>query len=188
MWRVHELKATCWWAQNKVFLVTAPSTFWLETKTMTSSVREYRAPFRHVPVSELISTVPELLNTSLFHVFLYMTPPGVSDSFYSKSIILFSSFTFIKNMPSQSQHSRPQLRDIPPKTRSTPEATLVVDLVSLILWSFLLSLVGTTVQMWRDMKGQINLSSRSTYCVFCYWAFNLLFVAAQASLSWFSCG
>lgn len=41
-------------------------------------------------------------------------------------------------MPSKSQCAQPQPRDIPPKTRSTPEATLVVDLVSSTLWAALL--------------------------------------------------
>ncbi|XP_026199233.1 CTD small phosphatase-like protein 3 [Anabas testudineus] len=50
---------------------------------------------------------------------------------------VFSPFTFIKNIPSQSQHSRPRLRDIPPKTRSTPEATLVVDLEETLMFSSL---------------------------------------------------
>lgn len=44
-------------------------------------------------------------------------------------LFLFS-LRFIKNIPSQSDCVRPAPRDIPPKTRSTPEATLVVDLVS----------------------------------------------------------
>lgn len=38
-------------------------------------------------------------------------------------------------MPSQSQYSQPRLRDTPLKTRSTPQATLVVDLVSSTLWT-----------------------------------------------------
>ncbi|XP_029987265.1 CTD small phosphatase-like protein 3 [Sphaeramia orbicularis] len=50
---------------------------------------------------------------------------------------VFSPFTFIKNIPSQSQHSQPRLRDIPPKTRSTPEATLVVDLEETLMFSSL---------------------------------------------------
>ncbi|XP_039983748.1 uncharacterized protein ctdspl3 isoform X1 [Xiphias gladius] len=50
---------------------------------------------------------------------------------------VFSPFTFIKNIPSQSQHSQPQVRDIPPKTRSTPEATLVVDLEETLMFSSL---------------------------------------------------
>ncbi|XP_023147410.2 CTD small phosphatase-like protein 3 [Amphiprion ocellaris] len=50
---------------------------------------------------------------------------------------VFNPFTFIKNIPSQSQHSRPRLRDIPPKTRSTPEATLVVDLEETLMFSSL---------------------------------------------------
>ncbi|XP_078114833.1 CTD small phosphatase-like protein 3 [Sander vitreus] len=50
---------------------------------------------------------------------------------------IFNPSTFIKNIPSQSQHSRPQLRDIPPKTRSTPEATLVVDLEETLMFSSL---------------------------------------------------
>ncbi|KAM7388018.1 hypothetical protein PAMP_024222 [Pampus punctatissimus] len=50
---------------------------------------------------------------------------------------VFSPFTFIKNIPSQSQHSQPRLRDIPPKTRSTPEATLVLDLEETLMFSSL---------------------------------------------------
>ncbi|XP_054459018.1 CTD small phosphatase-like protein 2 [Anoplopoma fimbria] len=50
---------------------------------------------------------------------------------------IFNPFTFIKNIPSHSQHSQPQLRDIPPKTRSTPEATLVVDLEETLMFSSL---------------------------------------------------
>ncbi|XP_028259899.1 CTD small phosphatase-like protein 2 [Parambassis ranga] len=50
---------------------------------------------------------------------------------------VFNPFTFIKNIPSQSQHSRPCLRDIPPKTRSTPEATLVLDLEETLMFSSL---------------------------------------------------
>ncbi|TNN37581.1 CTD small phosphatase-like protein 2 [Liparis tanakae] len=48
---------------------------------------------------------------------------------------IFNPFTFIKNLPSQ--HSQPQLLDIPPKTRSTPEATLVVDLEETLMFSSL---------------------------------------------------
>lgn len=50
---------------------------------------------------------------------------------------IFSPSTFIKNLPSQSQYSQPRLRDIPPKTRSTPEATLVVDLEETLVFSSL---------------------------------------------------
>lgn len=50
---------------------------------------------------------------------------------------IFNPFMFIKNIPSQSQHPLPQLRDIPPKTRSTPEATLVVDLEETLMFSSL---------------------------------------------------
>lgn len=50
---------------------------------------------------------------------------------------IFNPFTFIKNIPPQSRHSRPSLRDIPPKTRSTPEATLVVDLEETLMFSSL---------------------------------------------------
>lgn len=44
-------------------------------------------------------------------------------------ILSLFSLRFIKNIPSHSDCLRLR-RDIPPKTRSTPEATLVVDLVS----------------------------------------------------------
>ncbi|KAF6734332.1 CTD small phosphatase-like protein 2 [Oryzias melastigma] len=50
---------------------------------------------------------------------------------------VFDPLTFIKNIPSQSEHSRPSLTDIPPKTRSTPEATLVVDLEETLMFSSL---------------------------------------------------
>ncbi|XP_017268793.1 CTD small phosphatase-like protein 3 [Kryptolebias marmoratus] len=50
---------------------------------------------------------------------------------------VFDPFTLIKNILSQSQHSRPRLRDVPPKTRSTPEATLVVDLEETLMFSSL---------------------------------------------------
>ncbi|TNM87794.1 CTD small phosphatase-like protein 2-B isoform X1 [Takifugu flavidus] len=50
---------------------------------------------------------------------------------------IFNPCRFIKNMPSQSQFAQPQLRDIPPKTRSTPEATLVVDLEETLMFSSL---------------------------------------------------
>nr|XP_061831892.1 CTD small phosphatase-like protein 3 [Nerophis lumbriciformis] len=50
---------------------------------------------------------------------------------------IFSPFTFIKNLPSQSQYSQPRLPDIPPKTRSTPEATLVLDLEETLVFSSL---------------------------------------------------
>ncbi|XP_029356534.1 CTD small phosphatase-like protein 2 [Echeneis naucrates] len=50
---------------------------------------------------------------------------------------VFDPFNFIKNILSQSQHSHPRLRDVPPKTRSTPEATLVVDLEETLMFSSL---------------------------------------------------
>ncbi|XP_013862738.1 CTD small phosphatase-like protein 3 [Austrofundulus limnaeus] len=50
---------------------------------------------------------------------------------------VFDPFTLIKNILSQSRHSRPRLRDIPPKTRSTPEATLVVNLEETLMFSSL---------------------------------------------------
>ncbi|XP_062411791.1 CTD small phosphatase-like protein 3 [Sardina pilchardus] len=50
---------------------------------------------------------------------------------------VFSPFTFIKNIPTLSQHSRPAIKDIPPKTRSTPQATLVLDLDETLMFSSL---------------------------------------------------
>ncbi|XP_026780841.3 CTD small phosphatase-like protein 2 isoform X2 [Pangasianodon hypophthalmus] len=52
---------------------------------------------------------------------------------------VFSPFTFIKNIPNQSQQSRAvsPLRDIPPKTRSTPAATMVLDLDETLVFSSL---------------------------------------------------
>lgn len=50
---------------------------------------------------------------------------------------VFSPFAFIKNIPSKSQQSKPCIRDIPPKTRSTPQATLVLDLDETLMYSSL---------------------------------------------------
>ncbi|XP_028818398.1 CTD small phosphatase-like protein 3 [Denticeps clupeoides] len=50
---------------------------------------------------------------------------------------VFSPFTFIKNIPPLSQHSRPTAKDIPPKTRSAPQATLVLDLDETLVFSSL---------------------------------------------------
>ncbi|KAM6962500.1 CTD small phosphatase-like protein 2-A [Aplochiton taeniatus] len=50
---------------------------------------------------------------------------------------VFSPLTFVKNIPSKSQQSKPCLRDIPPKTRSTPRATLVLDLDETLVFSSL---------------------------------------------------
>ncbi|MBN3314697.1 CTL2B protein, partial [Atractosteus spatula] len=46
-------------------------------------------------------------------------------------------YTFIKSIPLQSQHSKVRIRDIPVKTRSTPEATLVLDLDETLVQSSL---------------------------------------------------
>ncbi|KAG7282807.1 hypothetical protein CRUP_012196 [Coryphaenoides rupestris] len=46
---------------------------------------------------------------------------------------IFSPFTFIKNIPARSQQCKPCHRDIPPKMRSTPNGTLVLDLVYVVL-------------------------------------------------------
>ncbi|KAL1023257.1 hypothetical protein UPYG_G00038360 [Umbra pygmaea] len=50
---------------------------------------------------------------------------------------VFSPFTFIKNIPSRSLQSKPCIRDIPPKTRSTPQSTLVLDLDETLVYSSL---------------------------------------------------
>ncbi|KAJ8357702.1 hypothetical protein SKAU_G00204960 [Synaphobranchus kaupii] len=50
---------------------------------------------------------------------------------------VFNPYAFIKNIPSHSQQSRPCVRDIPIKTRSTPEATLVLDLDETLVFSTL---------------------------------------------------
>ncbi|XP_060796551.1 CTD small phosphatase-like protein 3 isoform X2 [Neoarius graeffei] len=52
---------------------------------------------------------------------------------------VFSPFTFIKNIPNQSQQPRAvsALRDMPPKTRSTPAATMVLDLDETLVFSSL---------------------------------------------------
>ncbi len=56
------------------------------------------------------------------------------------------------------------------------------------VWSSRASCSHTWEQRFRYMKGHIVLSSRPTYCVLFYWTFNLIFIAAQVSLTWFSCG
>ncbi|KAJ8408332.1 hypothetical protein AAFF_G00257460 [Aldrovandia affinis] len=50
---------------------------------------------------------------------------------------VFNPYHFIKNIPSQSQQSKPRTRDIPVKTRSTPQATLVLDLDETLVFSSL---------------------------------------------------
>ncbi|KAJ8278668.1 hypothetical protein COCON_G00057340 [Conger conger] len=50
---------------------------------------------------------------------------------------VFNPYYFIKNIPSQSQQSKPRTRDIPVKTRSTPQATLVLDLDETLVFSSL---------------------------------------------------
>ncbi|KAI1891826.1 hypothetical protein AGOR_G00147740 [Albula goreensis] len=50
---------------------------------------------------------------------------------------VFNPYHFIKNIPSQSQQSKPRTRDIPLKTRSTPQATLVLDLDETLVFSSL---------------------------------------------------
>ncbi|XP_064197077.1 CTD small phosphatase-like protein 3 [Anguilla rostrata] len=50
---------------------------------------------------------------------------------------VFNPYAFIKNIPSHSQQSRPCVRDIPIKTRSVPEATLVLDLDETLVFSTL---------------------------------------------------
>uniref|UniRef100_A0A8C9SFB5 CTD (carboxy-terminal domain, RNA polymerase II, polypeptide A) small phosphatase like 3 n=2 Tax=Scleropages formosus TaxID=113540 RepID=A0A8C9SFB5_SCLFO len=50
---------------------------------------------------------------------------------------VFNPYTFIKNIPSQSLLSKPCVREIPLKTRSTPEATLVLDLEETLVYSSL---------------------------------------------------
>ncbi|CAL8272834.1 unnamed protein product [Arctogadus glacialis] len=50
---------------------------------------------------------------------------------------VFSPFTFIKNIPARSEQYKPSLRDIPPKMRSTPNGTLVLDLDETLLFSSL---------------------------------------------------
>ncbi|XP_066551922.1 CTD small phosphatase-like protein 3 isoform X1 [Amia ocellicauda] len=50
---------------------------------------------------------------------------------------VFNPYDFIKNIPSQSQQSKSRTRDIPVKTRSAPEATLVLDLDETLVYSSL---------------------------------------------------
>lgn len=50
---------------------------------------------------------------------------------------VFNPFAFVKNIPSRSQQSTPCPRDIPPKTRSMPEATMVLDLDETLMFSSL---------------------------------------------------
>ncbi|XP_036378625.1 CTD small phosphatase-like protein 3 [Megalops cyprinoides] len=50
---------------------------------------------------------------------------------------VFNPYHFIKNIPPQSQQSKPRTRDIPVKTRSTPQATLVLDLDETLVFSSL---------------------------------------------------
>nr|XP_020512008.1 CTD small phosphatase-like protein 2-A [Labrus bergylta] len=76
---------------------------------------------------------------------------------------VFSPFNFIKNVPLQSQHSRPKLLDIPPKTRSTPEATLVVDLEETLMFSSLNEIEGaeyTFYTAFQDHQYKVHMILR----------------------------
>ncbi|XP_042622017.1 CTD small phosphatase-like protein 2 isoform X1 [Cyprinus carpio] len=70
-------------------------------------------------------------------VFSYSAASSLSEDEENEEV--FSPFTFIKNIPNRSQQSRPvsAVRDIPPKTRSTPAATLVLDLDETLVFSSL---------------------------------------------------
>ncbi|TSM94635.1 CTD small phosphatase-like protein 2 [Bagarius yarrelli] len=70
-------------------------------------------------------------------VFGYSAIGSLSEDEQSDEV--FSPFTFIKNIPNLSQQSRAvsTLRDIPPKTRSTPAATMVLDLDETLVFSSL---------------------------------------------------
>lgn len=110
-------------------------------------------PWVHAPASSAVS-VTSSHTSGYVHLPAILLPP-VSDRIYFPSS---SRFTFIKNIPSQSQHSRPRLRDIPPKTRSTPEATLVVDLVRILLcgntWHTCTSL--TSILLIREFVSSLS--------------------------------
>lgn len=86
---------------------------------------------------------PSKENSSTPGKSIVMSPEQVVFGFGSVDLLagdedeVFNPFTFIKNIPSQSQHSPLQLKDIPPKTRSTPEATLVLDLEETLMFSSL---------------------------------------------------
>lgn len=70
-------------------------------------------------------------------VFGYSADSPLSED--EENEVAFSPFTFIKNIPNRSQQSRPvsAVRDIPPKTRSIPAATLVLDLDETLVFSSL---------------------------------------------------
>lgn len=70
-------------------------------------------------------------------VFGYSADSPLSED--EENEVVFSPFTFIKNIPNRSQQSRPvsAVRDIPPKTRSMPAATLVLDLDETLVFSSL---------------------------------------------------
>ncbi|KAG5850841.1 CTD small phosphatase-like protein 2 isoform X1 [Anguilla anguilla] len=50
---------------------------------------------------------------------------------------VFNPYCFIKNIQSRSQQSKPRTRDVPVKTRTTPQATLVLDLDETLVFSSL---------------------------------------------------
>ncbi|XP_077573254.1 CTD small phosphatase-like protein 3 [Stigmatopora nigra] len=67
---------------------------------------------------------------------------------------VFSPFTFIKNLPSRSQYSQPRLPDIPPKIRSTPEATLVLDLEETLMFGSLNMIDNAEYTFLTTFQGQ----------------------------------
>ncbi|XP_056122500.1 CTD small phosphatase-like protein 2 [Rhinichthys klamathensis goyatoka] len=128
--------------------------------TVDSKESDFKTPVRHLRERHsLLNPAARSLYSPAVH---FLTPPRDSEHPNTSPIFspehcvfgysaasplsedeeneeVFSPFTFIKNIPNRSQQSRPvsAVRDIPPKTRSTPAATLVLDLDETLVFSSL---------------------------------------------------
>lgn len=144
-------------ALNSVCSDTVPSAPCQKTRRMMRcSARE--SLFQHQGFhSTLIVFMLFLLNC--FLISFQMIAKALWNTAVSAFVVhalLPHRFTFIKNIPNQSQQSRAAstLRDIPPKTRSTPAATMVLDLVSV---SNTQSFTGTCLFMCKIFRVNIVL-------------------------------
>uniref|UniRef100_A0A3P9HQC1 CTD small phosphatase-like protein 2-B n=1 Tax=Oryzias latipes TaxID=8090 RepID=A0A3P9HQC1_ORYLA len=108
------------------------------SSSLNSTARNIYSPImRFLTPSKENLKCPEKANSLLMSPEQGVFGYGSIDLLAEDEDDVFNPLTFIKNIPSQSEHSRPSLRDIPPKTRSTPEATLVVDLEETLMFSSL---------------------------------------------------
>ncbi|KAK0145212.1 CTD small phosphatase-like protein 2-A [Merluccius polli] len=113
----------------------------LLTKTDRTTPRNSTSRSIYTPLVRFLTPSKENSSTPGVGLDILMSPEQFVFGYGSMGLLageedaedVFSPFTFIKNIPAHSQQYKPSHRDIPPKIRSTPNGTLVLDVVSLIL-------------------------------------------------------